>query len=158
MRYKESLRDLSLHAAGSAFAWNRSVLGTTFTVFPPLSPSLQDGRNLYSKQSHVYYYYYYYYYYYFSCFWWGNVVTWLTAKFQVQLVPQRLREHDGIGKKKCQKVFLETLNCCRRYSILKWAYVSKISNKMAGNSKIKELGSCSLFLKKKNFYIISWNC
>ena len=34
---------------------------------------------------------------------------------------------------------------------MKGAYVSKISNKMAGNSKIKELGSCSLFLKKKTF-------
>ena len=106
MRYKESLRDLSLHAAGSAFAWNSSALWTTFTVFTPLSPSLQDGRNLYSKQSHVYYYYYYYYY--FSCFWWESVVTWLTAKFQVQLVPQRFKEHDGIGKKNVKKFFLKS--------------------------------------------------
>ena len=68
----------------------------------------------------------------------------MTAKFQVQLVPQRFKEHGGIGKKNV-KSFFEKLNCCRRYSILKRAYVSKINNKMAGNSKIKELGSCSLF-------------
>ena len=32
------------------------------------------------------------------------------------------------------KIFLEKLNCFRRYSILKFTYVSKNSNKMAGNS------------------------
>ena len=39
-------------------------------------------------------------------------------------------------RKNCEK-FLEKLNCIRRYSILKGTYVSKNSNKMAGNSKIK---------------------
>lgn len=33
--------------------------------------------------------------------------------------------------------FLEKLNCLRRYGILKCTYVSKHSNKMAGNLKIK---------------------
>ena len=35
------------------------------------------------------------------------------------------------------KKFLEKLNWFRRYSFLKCPYVSKNSNKMAGNSKIK---------------------
>ena len=35
------------------------------------------------------------------------------------------------------KKFLEKLNCFRRYSTLKCNHVSKNSNKMAGNSKIK---------------------
>ena len=35
------------------------------------------------------------------------------------------------------KKFLKKFNCFRKYSILQCTYVSKNSNKMAGNSKIK---------------------
>ena len=40
------------------------------------------------------------------------------------------------NRNKCEKI-LEKLNWFRRYSILKCPYISKNSNKMAGNSKIK---------------------
>ena len=46
-----------------------------------------------------------------------------------------LKEHDRT-ESDVKKLF-EKANCFKRYNILKGAFVSKNSNKMAGNSKIK---------------------
>jgi len=76
----------------------------------------------------------------FNGFWRENNVTELTAKFKFQVIQNNetiLKERDVIETN--VKNFLEKLNCFRRYSILKctYNYVSKNSNKMAGNSRIK---------------------
>ena len=44
---------------------------------------------------------------------------------------------DGNRTKRKVKNFLQKVNWLMRYSILKFGFVSKNSNKMAGNSKFK---------------------
>ena len=90
--------------------------------------TLQDGRTLYSKQSYVFFFD-------FNGFWRENDVTWLTPKLKVQLDREEkiviFKELDGVETN--VNFFSERFNCFWRYIILKFAYVSKNSNKMAEN-------------------------
>ena len=63
----------------------------------------------------------------------GHIIKFQDIAKQINNFERTWSDRNKINVKK----FLEKLNCFRRYSTLKCNHVSKNSNKMAGNSKIK---------------------
>ena len=62
-----------------------------------------------------------------------NDVTRLTAKFRFQVMAKQLNNLERVLHDRSKFfIFLEKLNCLRRYSILKCTYFSENSNKVRG--------------------------